>query len=213
MPTLRRSTSLLARAFGRSSLPDWLRERKLEGTVQIGELELAGSHLQNVKARLLWDASHVELAGLQARMGRAAVDATLTVVLTGQRPAYTLTGNVKSLDWQSGRIDAEGTLETSGTGAELLAHLTSSGTFATGGMEFGALSGAYALSWPQSLPRLRLTDLSLRTEEATYSGSGATQEDGHLLILLSNGNKEMRMSGTLAAVKVDEAAPGPRTAQ
>ena len=76
-------------------------------------------------------------------------------------------------------------------------------------MEFGTLgplhsiAGAYNFSWWQSGPRLRLTGLNLRTEDETYTGRGATQDDGRLVILLTNGAKEMRMSGTLAKLKVE----------
>ena len=62
--------------------------------------------------------------------------------------------------------------------------------------------GVYNFSWWQSGPRLRLTALNLRTEDETYTGRGATQDDGRLIILLTNGAREMRMSGTLAKLKV-----------
>jgi hypothetical protein len=212
MPTLRRSTSLFARALGRSTLPAWLHERKMEGSVQIGELEVADARLENVRARLTWDVARVELAGLQATLGRAAISGTLAVELAGQRPTYKLNGKVKALDWQSGKVDAEGSLESFGTGEQLLANLKSDGIFSSSGMDFGALAGEYSLAWMQNAPRLRLNDLSLRTEDATYIGSGATQSDGRLVISLTSGSREMRMSGTVAALKVDEAGvAGPRT--
>ena len=213
MPTLRRNTSLIARAFGRNTLPDWLRERKLEGVVQIGELDAGDTHFENLRAHLAWDVTRVQLAALEARFGRAAIAGTLEVNLTGRQPVYQLTGRLKALDWQSGKLDAEGTLESAGTGEQLLANLKSEGTFSSSGMDFGALAGEYTLAWAQNAPRLRLLDLSLRTDEATFIGSGATQNDGRLVISLTSGSKEMRMSGTLAALKVDEAgAPGPRAA-
>jgi hypothetical protein len=65
------------------------------------------------------------------------------------------------------------------------------------------VAGAYSFSWWQAGPRLLLTALNLRTEDETYTGRGATQDDGRLVILLSNGAKEMRMSGTLAKLKVE----------
>ena len=204
MPTLRRSTSLFARALGRSTVPDWLRERKLDGSVQIGELEIADTRLENVRARLTWDVARVELAALEAKLGRAAIAGTLVVALAGQRPVYKLTGKVKALDWQSGKLDAEGTLESAGTGEQLLANLKSDGTFSSSGMDFGALAGEYSLAWGPNAPRVRLNDLSLRTEDATYIGSGVSQNDGRLVISLTSGSREMRMSGTVAALKVDE---------
>jgi hypothetical protein len=211
MPTLRRSTSLFARAFSRSTVPDWLRERKLDGAVQINELVMADARLTNVRARLNWDVAHVDLVGLEAKLGRATIAGALTVDLAGPRPVYQLTGGVKALDWQSGKLDAEGTVETLGTGEQLLANLKSEGTFSSSGMDYGALAGDYALAWTQAAPRLRLTDLSLRTDDGTYIGSGATQADGHLVISLTSGSREMHMSGTLAALKVDEGPTGPRT--
>ena len=65
------------------------------------------------------------------------------------------------------------------------------------------VSGAYDLAWWQSYPRLRLTSLNLKTDEDTYTGRGATQPDGRLVILLSNGAREMRMSGSLARLRVE----------
>jgi hypothetical protein len=42
-----------------------------------------------------------------------------------------------------------------------------------------------------------------RTGDETYTGRGATQDDGRLAILLTSGAKELRMSGTLAKLKVE----------
>ncbi len=177
MPTLRRNTGLLARALGRNPVPDWMQQRKLEGFLQIGDLEVADSHLRNVRARLLWDVDRVDLLALEATLDRASIEGVLAVRLAGPRPTYKLTANLRGLTGPSGILDAEGTLETSGTGAQLLS-------------------------------RLRLTDLSLRTEDETYTGSGGIQEDGRLLLLFTSGSKEMRMTGSLASLKLDtEARP------
>jgi hypothetical protein len=116
---------------------------------------------------------------------------------------------MKGWDWQAGKLDADGTLETSGTGRQLLANLTSEGNFTGAGLDFGTpdpwrgVSGSYNLAWLQNVPRLRLTGLNLRTEDDTYTGRGATQDDGRLVILLTSGTREMRVSGTLAKLKVE----------
>jgi hypothetical protein len=216
MPTLRRSSNLIARALGSGLVPGWLREREVEGTLQIDDLLLAGWRLENVRARLLWDVARVQLAGIQAwlhqtKPDRAAITGELEIALRGPRPSYQLTAKVRGVAWQSGRLDAEGTLETFGTGAQLLTNLTSEGAFLGTSVDLGTfaplrgVSGAYNLAWPQGIPRLRLTSLNLRTEDETYTGQGATQPDGRLVILLTNGTKEMRMSGSLAKLRVDEA--------
>jgi hypothetical protein len=66
-----------------------------------------------------------------------------------------------------------------------------------------SVAGSYNLAWWQSAPRLRLTSLNLRTDDETYTGRGATQEDGRLIVLLSNGSREMRMTGSLARLKIE----------
>jgi hypothetical protein len=203
-PTLVRG-GLIARALGRTRLPDWLKQWNMDGSLQIDDLTLAGSHLTGVRAHVLWDAGRVELDGLQARLDRAALSGRLAVNLRGASPSYRLTAKAKGLGWQSGKVDAEGTIETSGTGAQLAANLTSEGTFTGAALDFGSLtwrsvSGSYQLG-----PRMRLTGLKLRTEDETYTGRGSTSEDGRMVIVLNNGSKDLRMSGTLARLRVEEA--------
>ncbi len=207
LPTLKRSSSLLARALGRASLPGWLKDRAVEGTIQIGDLAVGEAHLEGVRAHMVWDLARVEFDSISARLDEAQLSGVLTVSVRAERPVYRLVGRLKGLEWQSGTIDAEGTAETSGTGGQLLANLTSQGTFAGSALDFGPaaawrnVSGAYALALG---PRLRFTVLNLRTEDELYTGRGSTQDDGRLVIQLNSGLKEMRMSGTLAKMKIDE---------
>ncbi len=209
MPTLRRSTNLIARALGRPMVTDWLRQRNLDGTVQIDDLLLGGGHLKNFRARVLWDVARVQLEGIQAGLDSAVLTGKLDVNLRGSRPNYKLTSKVKGMSWQSGKVDADSTVETFGTGMQLLTNATAEGRFSGAAIDLGTLpplrsvAGVYNFSWWQAGPRLRLTGLNLRTEDETYTGRGATQDDGRLVILLTNGAKEMRMSGTLAKLKVE----------
>jgi hypothetical protein len=115
----------------------------------------------------------VNIAAFDARVDRAPIEGSLAVALNARAPFYELLAKLRGLSWQSGKVEVEGTLRTSGTGSQVLANL-------------------------------QLADLSLRTEDGIYVGRGATQEDGRLLIVLSNGAKEMRMTGTLASLKADE---------
>ncbi|MCU1237099.1 MAG: hypothetical protein JWP63_5066 [Candidatus Solibacter sp.] len=205
LPTLRRSTNLIARALGRPMVTDWLRERNLDGTVQIDDLLIAGAHLENFRTRILWDVARVQLDSLQAKLDTATLTGKLDVNLRGSRPNYKLTAKLKGLPWQSGKIDADTQLETFGTGTQLVTNATADGTFTGAATDFArSIAGAYAFSWWQSGPRLRLTSLNIRTpDDEIYTGRGATQNDGRLVILLTNGAKELRMSGTLAKMKVE----------
>jgi hypothetical protein len=107
-------------------------------------------------------------------------------------------------------VDSQATVETSGTGLQLATNLTAEGAFTGGGLDFGglagrALSGNYSAAWGLTAPRVRLTGLNLRSDDDTYTGRGATQEDGRLVVVLTDGVKELRLSGPWDKLKVEEA--------
>jgi hypothetical protein len=211
LPMLRRGSSLLARALGRTTLPGWLKERQVEGTIQIDRLALDGARLNAVRSRLEWDAGHVEFGNFEAMLAHAAIKGRLAVNLSGSLPAYRFTGQVKNLPWQSGGLDAEGSLTSSGIGAQLVANLASTGTFSGTALDFGAAApcratGNYSLAWARGVPQLKLTGLNLRTADEIYSGRGATQNDGKLLIVLTSGAKELRVAGIPGKLKVEDTA-------
>jgi hypothetical protein len=213
MPTLRHNRGLIARALslGRASLPEWLADRHLDATVQIGTLQLGDAEARDLRMHLLWDAAKAEFADIRASLDGGAVTGALSVGLRGSRPTYRLQAQAKGVAWKSGKVDAETVLESSGTGLELLAGLHSSGTFVARGLEMdalpdlGSVSGAYELVWARMAPLVRFTDLQLVSGDDTYTGQGATQPDGRLLFQLTSGSKEMHMSGTLAELRVDRA--------
>ena len=167
MPTLERSSGLIARALGRVSLPDWLKLRRVDGTVQIDGLLVAGARLENFRGRLVWDGARAELDAIQAKLERASLNGKLAVNLRGTRPSYRFTGKVKGLGWQSGKLDAEGTVDASGTGSQLLARLTSEGTFTGARSNWArrplARFPAVYVWRGAGRPALRLTGLNLRT--------------------------------------------------
>ncbi|SPE33308.1 hypothetical protein SBA3_1980035 [Candidatus Sulfopaludibacter sp. SbA3] len=209
-PDRARSRPFPPAGLAASRLPDWLQERRADGTLQIDDLTLGGAHLENFRTHLLWDAARVELDNVQALVVGASLTGRITTSLRGPRPAYHATMKIKGVDWESGKLDAEGTLDSFGTGEQLLANLTSQGFFVGSALDFGApgpwraVSGNYNLTWSPAAPRLHLTSLSLRNAEETYTGSGATQQDGTMVILLTNGTREVRVTGPLEKLKVEE---------
>jgi hypothetical protein len=210
MPALERRGSLIARALRRVPVPDWLDARHIDGTVQIGALTIGDVRLEKLRARLLWDALKVELGGIQARMENGNVTGTLAVNLRGARPSYRLVAKVKTMDFRGGKVDTEAVVETSGTGAELMVNLRAEGTFNGRAIEMASLpplklvSGAYKFAWSRNLPRLQLTDLQLTTGTDVFTGRGGTQDDGRLVVQLSSGTREIRVTGSLAQLHVDE---------
>jgi hypothetical protein len=211
-PTLRRDGSILARALGRSTLPDWLKQRGVEGTVAVNRLEISGAHVDSLKSRLQWDVSRVDLENLQATLDGAPLTGRLAVNLRGPRPAYKLVMRVKGWDWQSGRLDAQVTADTTGIGPQLLTNLQAEGTLSGAALDFGTVlpwrcvSANFNLAWSGSAPKLRFTALSLRTGDDVYTGQGGTQDGGRLLLTLTSGPKELRISGTPGALKAEDLA-------
>ncbi|MFN7999035.1 MAG: hypothetical protein U0Q18_35770 [Bryobacteraceae bacterium] len=211
LPTLRRDRGLLARALslGRVSVPEWLANRHVDAAIQIGTLRLADAEIRQVQAHLLWDITKADFENVRARMAGGKVTGKLAVNLRGSRPVYRLEARATGFDWKSGKVDSDLTVESNGTGTELLSRLHSSGTFAAKGLEMtgipalDSVSGTFDLVWTQMAPQLRLSGLQVVSEDETYTGQGDTQPDGKLLILLSSGSKELHMSGTLAELRLD----------
>jgi len=208
---LNRPPGLIDRALGRTALPDWLKARQAEGTVQIDHLEVAGARLDGVHAHVEWDAGRVEFSNLEAMLAHTVIKGRLAANLNGPVPVYRFTGQAKKLPWQSGTLDAAGTLEASGLGERLLTSLTSAGTFSGTALDFGAgapfrASGNYSLAWVRGIPRLKLTDLNLRTGDDVYSGRGDTRNDGKLLIVVAGNGKELRLAGLPGKLKAEDPA-------
>lgn len=114
------------------------------------------------------------------------------------------------MNWQAGKLDGNATAETSGTGLQLLTNLAAEGTFTGSGFDFGgllgrAVSGNYSFNWGQTMPRLRITGLSLRSDDDTYTGRGATQDDGRLVVQLTDGTRDVRISGPWDRLRLEEA--------
>jgi hypothetical protein len=63
-----------------------------------------------VRSRLEWDAGRVEFGNFEATLAHAAIKGRLAVNLSGSLPAYRFTGQVKNMPWQSGGLDADGSL-------------------------------------------------------------------------------------------------------
>ena len=68
------------------------------------------------------------------------------------------------------------------------------------------MSGCYVFEWAKPGPHLRFTDLQMSTDGELFLGRGALQDDGRLLIQVSNGTRQLNVTGTLARLQLDESA-------
>ena len=202
MPTLRRNQGFLARTLGigKPEIPDWLATRFMDGTVQIGEFTVGETSLSQLRFRVRGNGARVDLADMEARMENGMAHGRASVDLAGRAPVYRLNFLVNAVDFKGGKLDADGVIRTSGTGAELLSRISSEGSFTGRALDIcQSASGCYRLEWP----KLRFTELQLLVGPDLFIGRGATQEDGRLLLQLSSGAKLMRVTGTLAQLVVE----------
>jgi hypothetical protein len=213
-PALRRNRGLIARAlsFGRAAVPEWLRDQRVDGSVVVENLQVAGVELHQVQARTIWNGTTLVLADISAGLNNGAVTGTLSVDLRAAEPVYHLASNLKGVEWNGGTFEAETSLDTSGTGAALLSNLRSEGSFTGQSFDeepldqFTSISGCYAFEWAKPVPRLRFTELQMASDGELFLGRGAMQDDGRLLIQVSNGTRQLSVTGTLAQLRLDEAA-------
>jgi hypothetical protein len=206
MPTLHRGSFLsTALNFGRAPQPDWLRSMHSDGFVQIGALDLGGSIVTRLRARVLWDGSEVRFIGLQGNLEDIPLIGTATVNLAQRQPRYDIAGTASGLPWRSGKLEADWTMTTSGTGMDLLSNLKAEGKFrgrnldltAEGSSVWDKVEGSFEWAWNARNPRLKLGQLVMTTAGETFQGSAETQSDGQILLRYTDGTKQIQASGPL----------------
>lgn len=214
LPTLNRSEGFLARTFRlrKEELPKWLKDREVEGSVQVNRLLNGDAPLGSLAARVVWDGPTILLSNVDCRLDEMHATGKMTVNLASALPSYALTGRIENLDYRNGQLDLEGELETSGIGESLLLNIRSQGTFEGQGIELGPdslvreISGSYRVAALAGIPRLLLTNLQLTQGADTYSGQGSSQPDGHVVLELTSGRRQMRLTGMLLPMHPEPAA-------
>jgi hypothetical protein len=215
MPMLRRSEGFLARTFRlrKETLPKWLLEREVEGDIHVGSLLNGESPIGEIRARLVWDGPSVVLSGLDCRLDDMHAQGKLSLNLAKQSPSYSWSGSVENLEYRNGRLDLEGEIETSGIAENLLLNVRSQGTFEGQGIELGpdtevgSITGAYKIGPVSGIPRLVLSNIQVEQGADTFSGQGSSQPDGRIVLELTSGRKQLRLTGMLLPIH-PEAAPG-----
>jgi len=205
LPTLRRQEGFLLRTFRLqpAALPEWLKTRNLEGTIQIKDLLNGDVSLGRLQAKLVWNGATARLTDIVCDGDDLHADGALIVNLSGTLPQYRANGRVEGLDYRGGRLNVEGELEASGIGESLLASATSEGSFEANNISLApdvtvsAASGVYRLSLASGAPRLQLLNLQLEQNGDTLYGQGASQPDGRMVLDLIAGRKPVRLTGML----------------
>jgi hypothetical protein len=204
MPALRRGGFLTyAFNFGRVPQPGWLRDMHAQGTIQVRSLAFPGLAVKDVKTTAIWDGAEVKLTEIQARVNDAALTGGATIHLAGRQPRYELTGTLANFPWQGGVITATGGIKTSGMGEDLLTNLRAQGTFTGRSVEVGTLNpwetvdGKFDFAFADALPRLRVSNLTIQTAGARWTGAAETQDSGQTVVRVADGARHLEASGAL----------------
>ncbi len=193
---------MIARAlsFGRAPVPEWLQDQRVDGSVAVEDLQVAGIELGQVRARVIWNGTRLVLTDITGGLNNGAMTGMLSVDLRGAEPVYHLSSLLKAVEWNGGTFDAEASLDTSGMGAALLSNLRSEGSFTGQSFDvepldqFTSISGCYVLEWAKPVPRLRFTELQMASDGELFLGRGAMEDDGRLLIQVSNGTRQLSVT-------------------
>jgi hypothetical protein len=212
-PTLERPRGFLSRTLrlSRGPVPEWLRDRHAEGTLEIGSLQLAGRTFEAVRLGFFWDGPVLEAPRFQARVAGGNLEGHLSMDFSGPSPDLKVAGRLESASWGGGRLEGDAIITTSGTGEDLYWNLRAEGSFRTRAVplveepSIPALSGDWSLRWLRKQPMLQLSGLRLADGQEVLTGQGTTTEDDRLLIDLSHGDRSLRLTGTLKPLRLEAA--------
>jgi hypothetical protein len=214
LPSLRRNEGFLARAFRRDQpLPKWLEDRDADITLQVPGLLNGEELIGDLSAHAVWRGADINVSSFEWHTEDAHAVGKMSVSLARSEPAYQLSGTLENFVYRGGQLDVDGQFETRGTGSDLLLNLRSKGTFEGRGIVLGpdaemrAVAGAYRLTTESGIPRLLLSNLQVSQGADMLVGQGASQPDGHLVLELTSGRKQVRLTGMLLPVRPEPAPP------
>lgn len=208
LPTLRRNEGFLARTFRlrKETLPQWLQDREVDGNVVVDSLLNGDAPLGEFHAHFVWDGPTILLSNIDCKLDDMHATGKMVLNVTKAAPSYRLTGRVENLDYRNGQLDLDGDLETSGVAENLLLNIRSQGTFEGRELDLGPdsrvreISGAYRVAADSGIPRLLLSNLQLTQGADTFYGQGSSQLDGRVVLDLTSGRRQMRLTGMLLPV-------------
>ncbi len=214
LPTLRREEGFLARTFRLRSapLPKWLQEREVDGAIQVASLLNGDSPMGQIQAHLVWDGPNIILSDVDCQLDDMHATGKVTVNVAKAVPFYNLTGSIENLGYRGGELDLDGELETSGIGDSLLLNIRSDGDFKgrdillSQDTAIREITGSFRAAPLSGIPRLQLLNLQVSQGADTLVGQGASLPDGRIVLELTSGRRQVRLTGMLLPMHPEPAA-------
>jgi hypothetical protein len=205
-PALRRDEGFFARTLRlrRAALPEWLADRKADGFIRVGVLTAGDVTARAIRSRVVWNGGTVQLTGLEGRFEDGSFRGTGVVDITKSEPQYKLRGSIANFAWKSGKVDLDGSVETLGSGLELLLNLRGEGTFEARGVILSpeqvvrTASGGFGLILTAKGPQFKLSDVQASLGSERFTGDGVTLADGRLQMELASANRIVHVNVDVA---------------
>ncbi|HMJ62155.1 MAG TPA: hypothetical protein VK493_10350, partial [Bryobacteraceae bacterium] len=195
---------LLARLpFTRRSTPAFMAARNLEGDIVIDRLSVDRAELGPIAARFLWQGANLQFTALDVNLPEGLLKASGSVNLSSYSPRSNFVAHASGLPWGGGLLRATAQIRTSGIGIESLTNLRATGSFSAGDVTlpvagaFSKVSGAFALSFSDGWPDLRLSKLQASQDDEDWSGEAASRGDGKLIFDLEHDGHPLRVVSEL----------------
>jgi len=203
-PVLSRRRGFLARTLRLSPppAPGWLRNRRVEGRVEIARLEAGGLQLDSVQTAFYWHGTHLELAGFRAICRGATVEGRLMAELGGATASVHGRFATGGLNWKGGTLSLDAGFETQGVDLLRPAILVVHGAFSGKSLDLAGepwerAAGCFELTLERGTLRERLSCAELRRGGASYYGYTSLAEGGRAELLLFHNGEELLLRGPL----------------
>ena len=201
-PALLRDEGFFARTLRlrRATVPSWLQHRKAEGLIRIGALTAGDLTMHGVRSRVVWEGGSVQLMALQGRLDEGFFKGAGTLDITKSEPQYKLRGSVQNVAWKNGRVDLVGSVETLGSGLNLLLNVRGEGTFNARGVVLSpeqtvrTARGVFDLALTRSGPQFKLSEVQASLGSERFTGDGITLANGSLQMELASANRTVRVN-------------------
>lgn len=202
-PALRRSMGFIERAFrSRTSLPAWLLGRRVEGTLRIETLALAGLDVTDLAARFFWDGPRLEIPDLTAAVEGGRVSGRHLLLLGGEAVRNRLAGRVDGLEFGQALIESEFSASWSGFGQQLTDTLEAESQVTARMPEFAdqplrTIQACVSYDGRKGRDRLQISCLEAFTPAEAFTGV-ASRQDSKWVFDFTGPKRQFRLTGSFS---------------
>lgn len=204
-PTIEAQGWLARLHVAKRNVPSWLAARDMEGELSVNHFFVNGTETGSLNSRFLWRGTTLEFPSIALSLPQGVVQAHGSAALASYQPHYSFQARVDGFPWAGGLLSAEGSFETSGTGADVLRNLQSNGTFSgddisvTPENNFSRVAGGFLFSFTSGWPNLRLIKVQAENIDGTWTGEGVSQSDGKLVLDLEHAGQQRHIVSSLSS--------------